>query len=70
MTLALSSPESLERLIVADIAPSKGKLSSEFQDYVVAMKKIEAAGVGSRKEAQAILHEYEKVHIFCYLIQP
>ena len=44
MSVALSPalpPDLLSNLIVADIAPSKGKLSSEFQSYIDAMKKIE-----------------------------
>ena len=51
----------LSNLIVADIAPSKGDLSPEFKAYVEAMKKIEASKVSTRKEAQAILAEYEEV---------
>ncbi|KAF7977043.1 hypothetical protein HWV62_4810 [Athelia sp. TMB] len=50
----------LSNLIVADIAPSKGDLSPEFRSYVEAMKKIEASKVSTRKEAQAILAEYEE----------
>jgi hypothetical protein len=64
MTVALDSslPEStLSKLIVVDIAPSKGTLSNEFREYVSAMKKIEAAKVSSRKEALEILQEFEKV---------
>ena len=64
MTFALSPhlPQGmLSNLIVADIAPSKGELSSEFRGYVEGMKKLEASKVSSRKEAQDILTEYEKV---------
>ncbi|KDQ59096.1 hypothetical protein JAAARDRAFT_57066 [Jaapia argillacea MUCL 33604] len=63
MTLALdpSTPkELLQNLIIADIAPSKGPLSPEFTSYVDAMRKIEESEVGSRKEAQDILSEYEQ----------
>ena len=52
----------LSRLIVADIAPSKGDASPEFQGYVKGMQKIEASKVSSRKEAQNILSEYEQVN--------
>lgn len=64
MTVALSPElpsELLKHLIVADIAPSKGALSSEFQGYVDAMKKIESSGVTTRQEAQHILAPYEPV---------
>ncbi|KAJ7129133.1 alpha/beta-hydrolase [Mycena epipterygia] len=63
MTVALESslpPSTLSKLIVVDIAPSKGELSNEFKGYISAMKKIEAAKVSNRKEALEILQEYEK----------
>lgn len=64
MSVALS-PELpkglLTHLIVADIAPSKGALSPEFQSYVEAMKKIEESHVTTRQEAQKILAPYEPV---------
>ncbi|GBE84401.1 alpha/beta-hydrolase [Sparassis latifolia] len=63
MTVALSPetpPDLLRHLIVADIAPSRGALSPEFSDYVIAMQTIEERKVTSRKEAQDILSEYEK----------
>ncbi|KAF7332666.1 hypothetical protein MKEN_00149500 [Mycena kentingensis (nom. inval.)] len=52
--------ETLSKLVVADIAPAKGSLSAEFKSYIVAMQKIEAAKVSSRKEALAILNEFER----------
>ncbi|KZP09023.1 alpha/beta-hydrolase [Athelia psychrophila] len=63
MAVALSpalSQDALTNLIVADIAPSRGDLSPEFRGYVEGMKKIMVAKVGTRKEAQAILTEYEQ----------
>lgn len=66
MTVALDPGlprDSLAQLIVADIAPSKGALSSEFQGYIDAMKKIEDEKVTTRKEAQQILTPYEPVRI-------
>lgn len=51
----------LAHLMVADIAPSKGALSPEFQGYVEAMKKIEESKVTTRKDAQHILSSYEPV---------
>ncbi|KAI0044287.1 alpha/beta-hydrolase [Auriscalpium vulgare] len=60
VALSPSLPQDLlAHLIVADIAPSRGSLSSEFQGYVEAMNKIEASRVSSRKEAQEILAPYE-----------
>ena len=47
-------------LSVVDIAPAVGAISPEFREYLTAMKEIEAAGVKSRKEADAILQKYEK----------
>ena len=67
MAFALNSDlprDMLSNLIVVDIAPSKGELSSEFTTYVEGMKKIEASKVSSRKEAQDILTEYEKVRSY------
>ncbi|KAI9454708.1 alpha/beta-hydrolase [Russula earlei] len=62
MAVALS-PElptgALEHLIVADIAPSRAALSTEFQGYVDAMNKIERHKVNSRREAQEVLAPYE-----------
>ena len=64
MAVALNPelPEGLlSKLIVADIAPSKGPLSDEFTGYMEAMKKIEDSNVHTRKEAQDILKPYEPV---------
>ena len=64
MALALSPdlpPGILSHLIVADIAPSKGALSSEFRNYTDAMHKIEQLEVTTRKEANDIIHEIEPV---------
>jgi hypothetical protein len=64
MTFALNPDlpqDMLSNLIVVDVAPSTGDISSEFRGYVEGMKKIDASKVSSRKEAQDILMEYEKV---------
>jgi hypothetical protein len=50
----------LSNLIVADIAPFKGGLSSEFAGYVEGMQKIEASKVSTKKEAQDILTDFEE----------
>ena len=62
MTTALSSPAPsvLSHLIIEDIAPSHGRLSPEFYEYVRLMSKINTDGVRTRKEADAILATYEK----------
>lgn len=64
MALALSPelpPGLLSRLIVADIAPSKGALSQEFRNYTDAMQRIEQSQVTTRKAANDIIHEVESV---------
>ncbi|KAF9007466.1 Alpha/Beta hydrolase protein [Cyathus striatus] len=63
MTTALQSPPSsnlIKNLIVVDIAPAKGKISSEFRGYVDAMRKIEAEGLKSKREALDFLERYER----------
>ncbi|KAF8173057.1 mitochondrial protein [Pholiota molesta] len=68
MTYALSTKETnvpadtLSHLIVADIAPSIGKLSDEFMTYIKAMQKIEALPPGvikTRTDADIRLKAYE-----------
>jgi len=64
MAVALSAElpaDTIEHLVVADIAPSEAALSTEFQGYVEAMKRIELSEVSSRREAQDILAPYEVV---------
>jgi hypothetical protein len=64
MAVALSPElpvDAIENLIVVDIAPSSDALTTEFQDYIEAMKNIEQSGVNSRREAQDILARYEPV---------
>ncbi|OBZ72424.1 Abhydrolase domain-containing protein C22H12.03 [Grifola frondosa] len=63
MTLALDPqlPEGLLRhLIVADIAPSKGDLSPEFEAYIRVMKLIEESNVTTRKQADELLAPHEQ----------
>lgn len=62
MSVALSPrlPQNLlSKLIVADIAPARGALSSDFREYTYAMSRIEHGQVKSRKEADEILAEIE-----------
>ncbi|EIM90889.1 alpha/beta-hydrolase, partial [Stereum hirsutum FP-91666 SS1] len=63
MTVALSSSlpsDLIKSLIVADIAPSRGRLSPDFEMYLQAMHKIEDAKLKTRKEADHMLHEFVK----------
>jgi len=58
MTYALARPERLSHLIVADIAPSTGKLSPEFVQYISLMQEIESLPPGKitkRSDADKIL---------------
>ncbi|KAI8980132.1 alpha/beta-hydrolase [Trametes punicea] len=52
--------ELLSHLIVADVAPARGALSSEFQGYIRGMKKIEESQVKTRQEADRLLREFEQ----------
>jgi hypothetical protein len=65
MTYALSDEAQkegrLQKLVVADIAPSDGSIGPEFKDYVAAMKRIDERGLKSRKEAQEAMMETESV---------
>ncbi|KAI0749372.1 alpha/beta-hydrolase [Daedaleopsis nitida] len=63
MTVALDPElpsDLLSHLIVADIAPARGALSSEFRGYIEAMQKIEESQVKTRQEADRMLKPYEK----------
>ncbi|KAF9238539.1 alpha beta-hydrolase [Melanogaster broomeanus] len=63
MTFALN-PETptdlLKDLIVSDIAPVRAKVSADIVRHIEGMERIEASSISSRKEANAILEEYEK----------
>ena len=61
MAHALSEPEDLERLISVDMSPARGAISAEFAQYIDGMREVQAAGVSSKKEADAILQKYEEV---------
>ncbi|KZT02577.1 alpha/beta-hydrolase [Laetiporus sulphureus 93-53] len=63
MTVALNPElpqDLLSHLIVADIAPSRGELSPEFNKYVGALQEIERRKITNRREAQHILSETEQ----------
>ena len=57
MQVALSAPERVERLVVADIAPVA--YEGQHDSILAGLKAIDTAGIGSRNEADAILAEYE-----------
>ncbi|KAI0649164.1 alpha/beta-hydrolase [Trametes meyenii] len=63
MTVALdpkTPSDLLSQLIVADIAPSRGALSPEFQGYIRGMKQIEESHVKTRQDADHLLTEFER----------
>ncbi|KAF2756060.1 alpha beta hydrolase fold family [Pseudovirgaria hyperparasitica] len=60
MAVALRSSDLVANLISVDNAPVDATLKSYFHQYVRGMQRIEAIGVTSQKEADAILAEYEK----------
>ena len=49
--------DKVRRLIVIDIAPSIGNISTEFRSYTNIMKDIQNKGVRSRKEADDMMRE-------------
>jgi hypothetical protein len=61
MALALSGHPAISRLVVLDIAPSRGKISPEFVQYTSAMQEIEDARVTSRKQATEMISKHEPV---------
>lgn len=63
MALALRPHPSISKLIVIDISPAVGAVSPEFASYIKGMEEIEAAEIHTRKEADAILSNYEPVRV-------
>jgi hypothetical protein len=63
MTVALSSPTIISKLIVSDIAPTRTSLSSSFIRYLKAMAAIEdpISGARTRQEAGKVLEGVENV---------
>lgn len=71
MAYALSKPESLSHLIVADVSPSVVSLSAEFIQYISLMKEIEELSPGkikTRQDADKLLSSYNIVSplIYCF----
>jgi hypothetical protein len=56
-----SNAHLLSNLIVADVSPTRDQLSPEFKGYIEGMQKIEQMKLKTRKEAAAVLENYEKV---------
>lgn len=64
MAMALSPslpPDLIKNLIIADIAPSRGRLSPDFEVYLQAMHKIEDSRLKTRKDADQMLNVHVKV---------
>jgi hypothetical protein len=69
MSYALTFPGRLSHLIVADIAPSVGNLSSDFIKYISLMQEIESLPPGTvktRSDADKILASHEPVSHVSY----
>lgn len=66
MTLALH-PELpsnlLTDLIVSDISPVRAKVSQDTVQHIHAMERIDASNIYTKKEADEILSEHEKVSL-------
>lgn len=61
MAHALADPDSLDKLIIVDMSPARGAISAEFARYIDGMRKVQAANVSSKREADVILQPYEEV---------
>jgi hypothetical protein len=62
MHLALRNPESVESLIVLDIAPMHKTVSGEFQKYSECMLQLDGK-VKSKKEADHSMQEHVHVNL-------
>lgn len=58
MAMALLRPQSVERLVVADIAPVRYERITRFADYVTGMRSIDLGRLHTRAEADARLQPY------------
>lgn len=66
MSVALrpSGPSIINKLVIVDISPLKGRISDDFQSYLEGMKQINLKKIKTRKEADEILAKFEKVITF------
>lgn len=55
-----SNAHLLSNLIVVDISPTQAQLPPEFKGYIEGMRRIEHMKLKTRKEAAAVLENYEK----------
>ncbi|KAI8324366.1 alpha/beta-hydrolase, partial [Martensiomyces pterosporus] len=58
MTLALTNPQLVDKLVVEDNVPCRVRLLHDYSYYIEGMKRIADQRVSSRKEGDAILQEY------------
>lgn len=62
MALALAQPSLLSGLVSVDMAPSRGAISSDFNNYMSAMHairaQIQSGALTTRKQADAYLQEH------------
>lgn len=58
MTMALRDPNCCANIIAVDNAPVDAALLSDFPRYVEGMRRVEAKGVQSQKEADQILEPF------------
>ncbi|KAG0149141.1 hypothetical protein CROQUDRAFT_131472 [Cronartium quercuum f. sp. fusiforme G11] len=60
MSLALGSDNKslINKLVIVDISPLKGRISEEFQTYLKGMKEINSKEIKNRKEADQIMSKY------------
>ncbi|RYO90194.1 hypothetical protein DL764_008481 [Monosporascus ibericus] len=61
MTLALSQPHLVDKLVSVDNAPVDATLNSSFAKYIQGMRKVEESGVTRQRDADNILREFEPV---------
>ena len=70
MAMALLQPRSVERLVVADIAPVRYERLTGFADYVAGMQSIDLGRLQTRTDADAQLAPYvPDVVIRSFLLQ-
>ncbi|MDO4784884.1 MAG: alpha/beta fold hydrolase [Propionibacteriaceae bacterium] len=55
MRMALRHPESVRLLVVVDISPIAGHVGSQFGSLVAALRGLDLAALGSRKQADELL---------------
>ncbi len=70
MVLALSQPDSLRRLLVADIAPVKYSHGASHQSYIAAMKALDLSTIATRGDAdRALMASIPTASVRAFLLQ-